>query len=43
MFSFSASDNDHRYLRKRCAMLCEAFNTQLLTASLEERSKAWNE
>ncbi|KAK4549047.1 hypothetical protein LTR36_007503 [Oleoguttula mirabilis] len=42
MRSFSASDNDHRYLRKRCAMLCAEFNNQPLIASIEERGKAWN-
>jgi len=40
---FNGNDNGHRYLRKRCAMLCYAFNSQPLSVSLEERSKAWHE
>lgn len=42
MQAFSAADNDHRYLRKRCAMLCAAFNSQPQTVSLQERSQAFH-
>lgn len=40
---FPAYDDDHRYLRLRCGMLCAAFNAQPMTVSKEERARAWYE
>lgn len=41
--SFPAADDDYRYLRKRAAILCAAFNAQPLDVSYEDRAQAWNE
>ena len=40
---FPANDDDHRYLRLRCGMLCAAFNAQPLSTSREERARLWYE
>lgn len=40
---FPAADDDYRYLRKRAAVLCAAFNAQSLDVSDKERAQAWNE
>jgi len=42
MYPFSANDDGHRYLRKRCEVHCTAFNAQPASVSREERAEAWN-
>lgn len=40
---FPAANDDYRYLRKRAAILCAAFNAQPFDVSDKERAQAWNE
>jgi len=40
---FSGNDDEHRYRRLRCGMLLAAFNSQPLSASMQDRTEAWNE
>lgn len=40
---FPAAGDDYRYLRKRAAILCAAFNAQPLDVSDKGRAQAWNE
>ncbi|KAK0254173.1 hypothetical protein B0A54_05353 [Friedmanniomyces endolithicus] len=40
---FSGNDDEHRYRRLRCGMLLAAFNSQPLSASMQDRAKAWSE
>ncbi|KAK1824960.1 hypothetical protein LTR12_000501 [Friedmanniomyces endolithicus] len=39
----SGNDDEHRYRRLRCGMLLAAFNSQPLSASMQDRTEAWNE
>ncbi|KAK1028737.1 hypothetical protein LTS16_020326 [Friedmanniomyces endolithicus] len=40
---FSGNDDEHRYRRLRCGMLLAAFNSQPLSASMQDRTEAWKE
>ncbi|KAM0716980.1 hypothetical protein Q7P37_006832 [Cladosporium fusiforme] len=42
LISFSAANEDYRYLRKRASILCDAFNAQKVDVSHEDRCQAWN-
>ncbi|KAK1056941.1 hypothetical protein LTR12_008137 [Friedmanniomyces endolithicus] len=39
---FSGNDDEHRYRRLRCGMLLATFNSQPLSASMQDRTEAWN-
>lgn len=43
LLSFPAASEDHRYLRKRAAILCAAFNSLPIDAPDVDRARAWHE